>query len=409
LKDLLNSLLVAKVTVMEQLNLSFNIGAAHIGLAFCLDLLIGDPRWLPHPVRLIGLFVERLEHLLRKIFKGPFKERLGGILLVMFVAGTTFFITSLVSGLLLLPLVEKGRVAELPFLDLKPLNPQKIFSFACFIIFVFLVSTTIATRELINSALEVINHLKNNNLLDARRALSMIVGRDTENLSEDGVLRATVESLSENLSDGVVAPLFYLTIGGLPLAMTYKAINTMDSMVGYKNERYRYFGWAAARLDDLINYIPARLTALLIIVGVFFRTFISYIILIFKKMVFSKPHPMRRFFILTVLYIYDFLGLICDAIKISFYMSKRTYLVILLDARNHPSPNSGYPESAIAGAIGIKLGGPSTYGGVLVEKPYIGISMRPVDIKAGEEALEIITISALIFGILCVLVKIWLI
>ncbi|MFN3739802.1 MAG: adenosylcobinamide-phosphate synthase CbiB, partial [Thermodesulfovibrionales bacterium] len=232
---------------------SLGIEGVQIGLAFLIDLLVGDPRWLPHPVRFMGFLIERLEFILRKVLRGAFLERIGGLLLVLFMVSFIFLFSCLVVmlyGKLLHSLNSLGRVLSSLF-------------------FVFLLSTTIATRGLASACIEVIGHLKEGNLFQARRSLSMIVGRDTENLSEEGVLRATLESLSENLSDGVIAPLFYLTIGGLPLAMTYKAINTMDSMIGYKNERYRYFGWAAARLDDIVNYIPARLSAALIIIATF--------------------------------------------------------------------------------------------------------------------------------------------
>ena len=163
----------------------------------------------------------------------------------------------------------------------------------------------------------------------------MIVGRDTQHLSEEGVLRATVETVAENLSDGIIAPLFYLAVGGLPFAMTYKAVNTLDSMVGYKNDRYLLFGRASARLDDIANFIPARITGLLVVIAVFLLTLAG-----------KAGRP---------------------AIN-----ARRALTVMLRDGRKHSSPNSGFPEAAVAGGLGVILGGPSTYGGIVIEKPYIG-------------------------------------
>lgn len=256
---------------------SLSIEGVEIALAFLLDLLIGDPRWLPHPVRLMGFLIERLELILRKVIKGAFLERLGGILLVFFMVSFTFILSSLI-----VLLYHRVMEAESPLLKA-----------VAFLSFVLILSMTIATRGLITACLEVINHLKEGHLYLARKSLSRIVGRDTESLSEEGVLRANLETLSENLSDGVVAPLFYFTLGGLPLAMTYKAINTMDSMIGYKNDRYRYFGWAAARLDDIVNYIPARLSAGLIIIAIFFIESSKGIYRMFDKLVFKTRVPLK--------------------------------------------------------------------------------------------------------------------
>jgi adenosylcobinamide-phosphate synthase len=202
-------------------------------------------------------------------------------------------------------------------------------SYLLFAMLVYLSSTTFATNDLIKSCKAVIDALNTGNKENAREKLSMIVGRDTKQLDGKGILKATIETLSENASDGIIAPMFYFTLGGLPLAMTYKAVNTLDSMVGYKNERYRDFGWAAARLDDIANFIPARITGILI-------AFSSFIL---------------------------------DSSLITCHLSLKT---MIRDGRKHLSPNSGIPEAAMAGALGVRLGGPSTYGGILVEKPYIG-------------------------------------
>lgn len=300
--------------------------------AFLLDLAIGDPHWLPHPVRLIGKAISQIETLLRRYVKTPLAEGFGGILLVIVITALTFIATYLITGSFIQPL-------------------NNITVFLGVIVYVYLTSTTLATRGLVKSAELVINSVKANNLDAARHDLSMIVGRDTQGLSEKGVLRATTETLAENLSDGVIAPLFYLLIGGLPLALTYKAINTLDSMVGYKNSKYRYFGWAAARLDDIVNYIPARITGLLIVVTSFF-------------------------------------------ISRSASTLKSSAAIMLRDGRKHASPNSGIPEAAIAGALQIRLGGPSAYGGLLVEKPYIGDESKTDYLAASENAINIVKITA---------------
>lgn len=300
--------------------------------AFMLDLAIGDPHWLPHPVRAIGKAIGQTETLLRRYLKTSSAERLGGILLVILITAPTFTATYLITGGLI-----------------RPIN--NITAFFGVMVCIYLTSTTLATRELVKSAENVINSLKANNIEAARHDLSMIVGRDTQDLSEKSVLRATTETLAENLSDGVIAPLFYLIIGGLPLAMTYKAINTLDSMVGYKNSKYRYFGWAAARLDDLANYIPARITGLLIVITSFF-------------------------------------------ISRSALTLKSSAAIMLRDGRKHSSPNSGIPEAAIAGALQIRLGGPSSYRGLLVEKPYIGDESKTDYLAASENAINIVKITA---------------
>ncbi len=314
------------------------IGPFEIMYAFFLDLAIGDPLWLPHPVRLIGKSINGLERLLRKVFTAATGERLGGILLVLFLVLPVYFITDRIVTLLY---QASGRLSTI----------------LGTVIVVYLTATTIATRELIRSAQLVIASIRNGDLVSARQQVSMIVGRDTQELSDKGVLKATIETLAENLSDGVIAPLFYLAVGGLPLAMTYKAVNTLDSMVGYKNEKYRYFGWAAARLDDLANYLPARITGLIIVLSLF-----------------------------TVL-------LVRNARK-SVSAVRRCLFIMLRDGRKHPSPNSGIPEAAMAGALGIRLGGPSTYGGVLSDKPHIGEEETDDYLSASYYAMTLVKVSS---------------
>ncbi|MBA4349306.1 MAG: cobalamin biosynthesis protein CobD [Thermodesulfovibrio sp.] len=315
----------------------FSLHPLILMLAFLLDLAIGDPRCLPHPVRITGSAIIRLESFIRRFLKTSAQEKSGGIFLVILIVIPVFLITLSIQEMIFWSMSKNFYIMLLGIMAA-----------------VFLTSTILAVRELIRSARAVIEAVKDKTLDSARRNLSMIVGRDTHCLSEKDVLKATMETLAENLSDGIIAPLFYLTIGGLPLAMTYKAINTLDSMVGYKNERYKHFGWAAARLDDIANYIPARISGALIVITSFIVKFSLS----------------------------------------GFYYSLK---IMLRDGRNHSSPNSGVPEAAIAGALGVRLGGPSTYGGIIVSKPYIGEDRQNTNnsyLKASENALTIIKIAS---------------
>ncbi len=292
------------------------IGPLQLILAFFLDLLIGDPLWLPHPVRIMGKGISRAERLLRGRSTSPAGERRAGVLLVLMIIVPAFLITfSILIIIWLLP-GTAGTIAGMA-------------------VAIYLTASTMAIRGLITSAQTVIRQVKKGDLEKARLNLSMIVGRDTHSLSSADILKATMESLAENLSDGFIAPLFYLLIGGLPLAMVYKAINTLDSMVGYNNDVYRHFGWAAARLDDIANYLPARITGVLIVLA-------TFPVMLFK-----------------------------DTLR-ALTATRRSFTTMLRDGKKHLSPNSGIPEAAMAGALGIRMGGPADYGGVVVEKPYIG-------------------------------------
>ena len=274
------------------------------------DLAIGDPRWLPHPVRGIGLLASVAERFWRGTKLPP---RAAGALFWISVVGTSLAVVRL----------------TLPWGT------------------VYWIYSLLACRDLDVEAGRVMRALRNGNLEESRRELSRIVGRDTGTLDEPEILRATVETVAENLSDGVIAPLLYLAAGG-PLGMAaYKAINTLDSMVGYRSERYREFGWASARMDDLANFLPARLTAILIWVGALLLGF--------------------------------------DA--------RRSIRVTLRDAASQPSPNSGYPEAAIAGALGIQLGGLNFYKGVPSLKPKLGDAVRPVDYRAFQGVRRLLYVS----------------
>ena len=301
--------------------------------AFILDLILGDPHWQLHPVRLIGGLIEFLEDNLRKT-KIPLK--ISGGLLVIFIVGFTLGISFLLikfaywlnyySGLLLSSV---------------------------------LVYFAIAPRNLYDESMKIYSFLKKGDLESARKSLSMIVGRDTNKLSESEVIRASVETVAENGVDAVISPLFYAMIGGAPLAIVYRAINTMDSMVGYKNKRYIDFGWAAARLDDFVNYIPARLSAILIPLSS----------LIYGKDWFSS------------------------------------FKIVVRDGKKNPSPNSGIPEAAVAGALGIQLGGLNYYGGMPSDKPFIGDCSSELSIKHIKEANILMFISSILFILICIIIS----
>ncbi len=283
-----------------------------IYLANGIDIFLGDPYWLPHPIRLIGLYIQYFEKLFYK--KRRDKATLG--LLGIILTWTTVFLSYGLTLLILKIVIH---------IDIKLYH----------IINIYILYTSIAGRCLHKEAFKIRDSLKMGQVDMARKQLSYIVGRDTEKLAEDDIVKAVVETVSENTSDGIIAPLFYGFVGGAPLAMAYKAVNTLDSMVGYKNEKYIDYGRASAKLDDIANYIPSRLTAVFIILSAFFL---------------GKNY------------------------KNAFKIMKR-------DRKKHTSPNSGYPESAAAGAIGISIGGTSSYLGRIVEKPPIGDMLKELDIE----------------------------
>ena len=276
--------------------------------AFALDLWLGDPRRLPHPVVGVGWLINVLEE---QLYDAPLARRLSGVLLVAAV----LVVTGMVGWTLL---AVAGAVH--PWLG----------SLAA----IWLAWTCLAARELHRQTAVVVEALDEGDLVSARGALGMIVGRDTAQLDEQGILRACVETVAENTSDGIVAPLFYLALGGPLGGLLYKAVNTMDSMIGYRNERYRDFGWAAARLDDLLNWLPARLTGLLMVGA-------------------------------------------CVPLGLNGWQAWR---ILWRDARKHASPNAGYPEAAAAGALGVRLGGPARYFGRQTDKPTIGDADRNLDV-----------------------------
>ena len=304
--------------------------AAVAAASLLLDALLGDPAWMPHPVVLMGKCIAALERRLRA--KGPATERnerrMGLVLAAALSLGT---------------LLAAGGVVWLA----GRIHPA--LQTAVEILWGW---QALAMRGLGQESENVRRKLTGSTLEEARKAVARIVGRDTAELTEAGVIRAAVETVAENFSDGVAAPLFYLVLGGAPLALCYKAINTMDSMVGYKNERYLHFGRAAAKLDDAANWIPARLAALFII---------------------AAAAPCGE----------DAAG----ALRIW----RR-------DRRNHASPNSAQTEAAMAGALGIRLGGPARYFGKLCDKPFIGDAGRepePEDIRRANRVMYAAGVLAL--------------
>ncbi len=316
------------------------IGPLELILAFLLDAFVGDPLWLPHPVRMIGRAISRCERFLRRRVSGQKGEERAGIVLVIMIVVPSFLIA----------FVGAKAIA---------IVSQRISVILATALMVYLVGTTIAVRELIQSAKLVIDTVREGGIVLARHRLGMIVGRDTAALSDKEVLKAVTETLAENLSDGIVAPLFYLVVGGLPLAIAYKAINTLDSMVGYKNKTYINLGRASARLDDISNYIPARITGVVIIASVFLVT------------LFSRD-------------------------KDPISLARRSFLIMRRDGRNHTSPNSGIPEAAMAGGLGVVMGGPAAYGGVVVEKPFIGDAVTEDYLTASEDAILVVQAASLI-------------
>ncbi len=290
-------------------------------LGFVLDCCIGDPYWMPHPIRLFGNMISGAERALNRgrfrVLKGAFMwVTLCGVVWSFFYAVEFFigdnWVVALVWG--------------------------SIFFFFA-----------LSNRCLIEEGLKVERVLNSGDLDGARKALSMIVGRETTNLNPHQIRSAIVETLSENLSDGVVAPLFYFSIGGIPLMMLYKMINTLDSMVGYKSDRYLYFGRVSARMDDVANFIPARLTALLMIL---------------------------------------------------VSLSWRGVTFVFRFAKCHASPNSGYPESALSGILDCRLGGPNNYFGRVVEKPFIGVNGRELTHK---DVVDTTKINAKVAGLCCLI------
>ncbi len=311
--------------------------------AFVLDLLFGDPMWMPHPVVMMGKVLSFLERQLRRRFpKTPRGEFAGGLLTAVLLPLGTLLLSSAVC-------VAAWKVHRGLFFAV-----QTFWCWQC-----------LAVRGLRTESERVRGDLERSDLASARTSVARIVGRDTQSLSVEGVTKATVETIAENFSDGVAAPLLYMLIGGAPLALVYKSINTMDSMIGYKNERFLYFGRAAAKLDDAANYLPSRIAALFWIAAAF----------------------------------------------VTGHDAKQSFVIWRRDCRNHASPNSAQTEAACAGALGVQLAGPAYYFGERYEKPTIGDHTRdivPADIRQTIRMLYAASVLALLVGLCLRFGAVWL-
>ncbi|ETI88654.1 cobalamin biosynthesis protein [Clostridium butyricum] len=303
-------------------------------IGFILDLLIGDPNNPFHPVRGIGLLASKLETIFRKLLKNSLK--IAGLIVWIITIILTFAITY---GIIFVCMKINKYLGVIV---------QGIIIYFC-----------ISAKGLVVEGYKVIKYLNEGNIEKSRKQLSYIVGRDTESLDSKGITRAVIETIAENMSDGVIAPILFAGIFGAAGSMAYKAVNTMDSMFGYKNDKYIEFGYFPAKLDDLFNYIPARVTGILIIISSFF---------------------LKR----------DY--------KNSLKIYKR-------DRYNHTSPNSAHPEAAMAGALDIQLGGANYYFGKIVEKPVIGDKIKEIEINDVKKTAEILYLSAGMGFILMVIIK----
>lgn len=308
-------------------------------MGFLLDQLLGDPYFLPHPIRLIGKLISGTEQMLRKKMRRNETDKSRSELR----RGTAMVLIVLVSVVMVSSFLLLAAYRFHPYVGMavESLMTYQILAVKCLKV----------------ESMKVYHCLKKGSLGQARAALSMIVGRDTECLDGEGVAKAAVETVAENTSDGVIAPMLYLAMGGPILGFFYKAVNTMDSMAGYKNEKYIYFGRAAAKLDDVVNFFPARISALLMIE-------VSY-----------------------------FLG--------SNFSGKGAWKIYRRDRRKHASPNSGQTESVCAGALSIRLAGDASYFGKTVKKPYIGEALRKVEYEDIKRANHLMYAAAWLCEILC--------
>jgi len=308
-------------------------------LAFLLDLALGDPVRPTHPIVIIGKSIEIIEKKLRQASKTSTGLKVAGVVLWFIIVFLAYFVTYYIIKIAYKFSPWLGHVVSLWF-----------------------TYTALAVRNLADEALTIYSELNNNDINEARKRLAYIVGRDTQEMPANEIYRATIETVAENTIDGIISPLIYAFIGGAPLAMAYKAINTLDSMVGYKNEKFEHMGWFSARMDDVANYIPARIGGILMLIAAAF---------------------MRL-------------------------NTKRGIKTVLSDAKKHKSPNSGIPEAIIAGVLGIRLGGWNSYGGVLSFREYMGESLRQIqlaDIKAAVRLSFITAIVGLIAGEILFILK----
>ena len=309
-----------------------------LAAGFLLDLIFGDPRWLYHPVCLIGNLISVLEKGIRKIFpKTNAGELAGGFVETLLVCLFSFGIPGAILYILYGHFPLAGVILE---------------TFWCY--------QLLATRSLRDESMKVHDRLVNGTIEEARYAVSMIVGRDTQELTETGVTKAAVETVAENCSDGVIAPMIYMALGGAPLMFLYKGINTMDSMLGYKNDKYLYFGRCSAKLDDVANYLPARISGWLMVAASF----------------------------------------VCGM------DGKNAAKIYLRDRRNHASPNSAQTEAAMAGALDVQLAGNAYYFGKLYEKPTIGDPIRAVEPEDIRRSNRLMYGTAVLGILICLIIRI---
>ena len=304
-----------------------------LAAAYLFDWIAGDPEWLPHPVRAIGRGIDEGERILRRPGQTPAAELAAGGVLTLGMVVVAYLSTAKTIAWM------KERDRRLGFVA------ETLLAWTC-----------LASRSLHDEACAVVNALEKHEIVLARQRLARIVGRDTQTLNEQEISRAVIETVAESCSDGVIAPLFYMAIGGVPLAMSYKAINTIDSMIGHADDRYFYFGKIAARLDDVVNFVPSRLTALGITAA----------------------------------------ALIEDASPAAALETWRR------DGAKHKSPNAGQPESAIAGALQVRLGGESHYAGEPLASPFIGEEFARPTVQKAKQSIRMVAVVSVV-GALAVL------
>lgn len=306
--------------------------------ACCTDLILGDPQKMPHPVRLMGRGISAGERLIRRSRSNPASEIILGGTLTAVVVATSWATARF--------LIATSRRATPLLGDLTE---------------VLLAWTSLATRSLIVEASAVLDILDTGDVAAARASLAMIVGRDTALLDEPEIVRAVIETVAESLCDGVIAPLTYIAAGGVPLALAYKAVNTLDSMIGHRDAPYLYFGRVAARLDDVANFVPARLTALSIVAAAF----------------------------------------------VTGYDWRSAWVTFRIDGHKHPSPNAGRSEAAMAGAIGVRLGGMNYYGGQRSLKPYLGETGRRGTPTDARSSLRIAAVASVLASAAAIVWCVW--
>lgn len=302
---------------------------------YIVDLIVGDPVKLPHPVRHIGSLITTFENVLRRSEK---YLKVKGLILLASVTSAVYIISFSIV-----------KICSI-------INPYLGYVVSTIMIFQIL-----ATKSLFTETNKVYKALKDGDLPLARKHLSYLVTRDCEEMEEEDIVRSTVETISENIVDGITSPLFYILLGGAPLGMWYKAVNTLDSMVGYKNSKYYDFGFFSAKFDDLVNYIPARVTSIFVV--------LSSLIL----------------------------RLDC----------KQALNILIRDKSNHSSPNSGWAEAPVAGALGISLGGKVSYFGKIHDKPTMGNDLRNPEVKDIRDTHKIMIFTSLIFFLICLGVSLW--